>query len=107
MKKRQKRKDQEKQRIIATERIGILLETADRSALGGNLVRANRYVELARNVSMKTNVRIPRDLKRKFCKHCYSYLLPAKTSKNRINSKERRVEVECFNCTKKMYYPIG
>ena len=105
MRKRQK-KDLQKQRIIATERISILMETADKSALSGNMKRANRYVELARDVSMRTNVRIPRHLKRKFCKYCYSYLLPAKTSKSRINSKEKRVEVECLNCSKRMYYPI-
>ena len=40
---------------------------------------ANKYINLARKNAMKVNLKLPRNLKRKFCKHCYSYFMPSKT----------------------------
>jgi ribonuclease P protein subunit RPR2 len=35
---------------------------------------ANRYVDLARTIAMRHTVTIPHEYKKKFCKHCYTYL---------------------------------
>jgi ribonuclease P protein subunit RPR2 len=104
-KKKIRRRDNERRRKIALERIKILFELADKEALEGNLNLASEYVKKARLIGMKTNVRIPPLLKRKFCKFCYSYLLPNKTSKVRIKSKEKKVVVKCKNCEREMYFP--
>jgi len=90
---------------IASERIEILLNLADKSALKGNIEEANNYVKKARDIGMKCKVKIPSSLKRKFCKFCYSYLLPGKTSKVRINSKNKRVVIKCLSCGREMYFP--
>ncbi|HEX55424.1 MAG: hypothetical protein DRO90_02750 [Candidatus Altiarchaeales archaeon] len=99
LKKRDKR--------IAMERIEILFKNADDSALNGNIENANRYIELARRIAMKYNIRIPREYKRKFCKYCYRYLLPGRTSRTRINSRMRRVEIKCLSCGRRIFYPLN
>lgn len=63
---------------------------------------ANKYVKLARKNAMKINLRIPRGLKRKFCKHCYFYLVPGKNSRVRVH--KSRIIYYCFNCKKYMRF---
>ena len=63
---------------------------------------SNRYVKLARKNAMKVNLKFPRELKRRFCKHCYSYLVPGKNSRVRIH--KSRVIYYCFNCKKYMRF---
>ena len=104
-KRRIHKKRKEYKKEIAKERIGILFDLAKQCALSGEVELSNRYVKLGRDISMRHNVRIPGKLKGKFCKYCYSYLAPARTTRVRINSKKHRVEVFCNNCERKMYYP--
>ncbi|MBM3309397.1 MAG: ribonuclease P [Candidatus Altiarchaeales archaeon] len=99
-----KARDREKRENIALERIIRLMEFADKEARGGNLEQAGRLVELARKINTKTKTRIPKELKNRYCKHCYCYLMPGKTSKTRINSRQKRVEVTCLKCSRQMYY---
>ena len=63
---------------------------------------SNRYVNLARKAAMKVNLRIPKEFKRKYCKHCYSYLVPGKNVRVRIH--KSRVIYYCFNCKKYMRF---
>ena len=46
-------------------------------------IKANDCVRKARNLAMKYKLKIPRGLKRRFCKHCYSYLVPGKNRRVR------------------------
>ena len=63
---------------------------------------SNKYVKLARNAAMKVNLRIPREYKRKYCKHCYSYLVPGKNCRVRMH--KSRVIYTCFTCKKFMRF---
>jgi ribonuclease P protein subunit RPR2 len=63
---------------------------------------ANKYVKLARKSAMKVNLKLPKELKRKFCKHCYFYLVPGKNSRVRLN--KNRIIYYCFNCKKYMRF---
>jgi ribonuclease P protein subunit RPR2 len=63
---------------------------------------SNKYVRLARKAAMKVNLKFPRELKRRFCKHCYYYLVPGKNSRVRIH--KSRVIYYCFNCKKYMRF---
>ena len=65
---------------------------------------SNRYVKLARKLGMKHNIRMPRELKRKFCKHCYSYLVPNKNCRVRIH--KSRVIYYCSKCKKFMRFVL-
>ena len=96
------RKYKIKQKIIAKERIAKLFKLAE-EAFPKNPERSNRYVELARKIAMKYNIRIPKELKRRFCKHCYTYLVPGVNC--RVRTKKGKVVYYCFNCKKYMRFP--
>ncbi|MDI9644756.1 MAG: ribonuclease P [Candidatus Verstraetearchaeota archaeon] len=60
---------------------------------------ANRYVEIALRISMRTRVRIPKELKRNLCRGCNSLLYPGITSRVRISaSRSPHLSVTCLNC---------
>jgi len=87
----------------ALEKIRTLFSEA-RIQFPKNSSLANRYVKLAREISMKFKVKIPRELKRKFCKHCYHYLVPGKNCRVRIY--KSRVIYYCFDCKKFMRFVL-
>lgn len=89
---------------IAKERIGELFRQAD-LVFGENKTLANRYISLARNISMRYKVKIPHNLKRKFCKHCYRYLKPGVNCRVRIAKK--RVIYYCLSCKRFMRFVIN
>ena len=57
---------------------------------------ANEHVRKARRLSMKFKVKLPRELKRRFCKHCYSYLMPSVNL--RVRTKNGKVVYYCLEC---------
>lgn len=95
-----RRKEKAKIREIALERIKILFEEAKRAK---SQAYADRYVELARKISMKARLRMPREFKRRFCKHCYSYFIPGKNVRIRLRGK--KVVCYCLRCKKYMRFP--
>lgn len=98
-------KNQKKaQKQIAEKRIRILFELAEKKAKNNNLKLADRYVILARKISMRCLVPIPAEFKRRFCKHCYSYLLPSVNSRFRIHDK--RLVIYCCSCKKYTRLPL-
>src|SRR3989338_3564435 len=92
-----------KQKEIALERINILFEEAEK-AFSKNKALADRYVSLARKIAMKVKLKIPLKLKRKFCKHCYKFLMPGVNS--RVRTRTGKVVISCFECKKFMRIPI-
>lgn len=66
---------------------------------------ANDYVRKARNLVMKYKIRLPRELKRRFCKHCYSYLVPSSNLRVRLQGK--KVIYYCLECKKFMRFPYN
>ena len=99
-----KRSELNEYKKIALERIEILLNSAKREAILGNLKRADRYVKSAIEIGMKNRVSIPREYNRYYCKFCHACIHP-KNSLIRINSRLHRVEISCFVCGKKTHYP--
>ena len=69
---------------IARERIDILHSLAEEEAHKGNLARSDRYVELAKRIGMRYNIRVPTHLKKRMCKGCGRYMLPGKTCHVRV-----------------------
>ena len=92
-----------KQKAIAKERILILLSQAEK-VFNKNPSLSNRYVALARRISMKAKVSIPKKLKRRFCKYCYSFLVPGKNCV--VRTKNRKIVYHCNNCNKIMRFPF-
>jgi len=92
------------QKIIANNRINKLFELAEKNALSNRLDLSNKYTQLARKISMRYVVKIPKEHKRKFCKHCYNYLLPFVTGRIRIH--RGKVVIYCYNCKKYSRIPL-
>jgi len=87
---------------IAMERIQILFNEAE-NVFKDDPKLAKRYIELARRIGMRYNVRIPRDLKRKYCKHCHAFLRFGVNAQLRLKS--GAVIIKCFSCNKTTHYP--
>lgn len=87
---------------IARERIDVLIKQAD-NMFHLNPQLSNRYIYLLRKIAMKYNVKIKPEYKRKFCKHCYSYLRPSVNVRIRVSN--GKVVYYCLNCKKFMRFP--
>ncbi len=90
---------------IARERIDILMREADLAALAGRMEHADRYVDLARRVGMRYNVRVPTAYRRRFCRGCYRYLQPGVSSRTRLS--RGRVVTTCLRCGHMSRIPLG
>ncbi|MBD3310248.1 hypothetical protein GF351_03440 [Candidatus Woesearchaeota archaeon] len=88
-------KDKQKQKEIARQRIRELFDQA-KKMFSTDPKLSDRYVRLAKKLSMKYKVRIPQELRRRMCKHCLAYLVPDKTSQTR--TKEGKVVIHCLRC---------
>lgn len=95
VRKRSKKPDW--QQDIAKERIDILLGLAEKW-FKKNPQRAKRYIELARKISLRYNVRMGNFQKAKFCKKCNSLLIPGFSSSVRLDSRRNLLVVTCKNC---------
>ncbi len=88
---------------IGKARIRKLFDEADK-IFKKNKKLSNRYVELARKIGMKLQLKIPKKYKRQFCKHCYSYLRNGVNSRVRINKSQ--VVIYCMECKKYTRIPL-
>jgi ribonuclease P protein subunit RPR2 len=64
---------------------------------------ADRYVGIARRISMRHRVGIPAELKKKMCKRCGSYLVPGSSSRVRLDGKN--LIITCLKCGAIKRYP--
>jgi len=92
------------QKRIALRRMQRLFRLAEEYALCGRMKLADRYVFLARKISMRYLVPIPQEFKRCFCKHCYRYLLPGVSGRVRIQG--GKIVVYCLNCNRFTRMPV-
>ena len=92
------------QKKIAEKRITKLFELAHIKSLEHDFKLSDRYVKLARKISMKYLVKIPLKYKRSFCKHCYSYILPSVTGRVRI--RDKKIVIYCYKCKKFTRIPV-
>ena len=66
---------------------------------------SNRYVFLARRIAMAFRLRLPSELKRQYCRNCYSFLVPGKNLRIRIH--KHRVIYYCLECKHFFRLPIS
>ena len=90
---------------VAEERMRILLERAGDSARSDQHL-SRRYVGLARKISMRTKVRIPRAAKMYLCKDCGIALLPGLNARIRLRPGKNRIAVTCLSCGGVRRYPV-
>lgn len=90
-------------RRIARERIAILF-TCALECFSSDPAMSDRYVALARRISMKQRVRLERRFRRQFCHHCMRFLAPGVNMRVRVS--RGRVVVTCLSCGKQMRFPV-
>ncbi len=66
---------------------------------------SDRYVEIARKISMKYKVKIPGELKKRFCKNCHKYLVHGVNCRVRLTG--NKVVYTCLSCKKHMRLPLS
>lgn len=86
----------------ATSKIITLFDNAQNIA-NTNIVFANRFVAKARRIAMKNRIRLPAQLKRRFCKNCHNYFIAGKNY--RVRTKNKKVIYTCLNCRHLMRFP--
>ena len=82
---------------LAKAEIRELFESA-KKVFKTSSAMANKQVAKARRLAMKHKLAIPNEFKRRFCKHCYSYLVPGVNV--RIRTQKSRVVYSCLKCKK-------
>jgi len=92
------------QQKIAKERIDILFNLAEKE-FRKHQQRTKRYVELARKIGLRYNVRFSKVLKKRFCKNCNSLLKPGLSSKVRLDKKTKTIVIRCLTCNKIYRHP--
>jgi ribonuclease P protein subunit RPR2 len=96
------KKFKEKNKAVAKDKILLLFEEAA-EIFPKDRQLANKRVSTARNIAMKNKVRLPASIKRRFCKNCYSYLVPGINL--RIRNNDGKVVYYCLECKKFMRFP--
>ncbi|MDK2464695.1 MAG: ribonuclease P [Candidatus Korarchaeota archaeon] len=92
------RRSKQRERRIARERIVWLLTLADAVAPERPDL-AKRYGELARRISLRARVRIPRRWRWRYCRECKSYLIPGVNAA--VRTRPRRMPhlvIRCLEC---------
>lgn len=82
---------------LAEKRIETLLNLAKSNAKK-HPERSMRYVELAGKLSMKYNITISREWKKKFCKKCNTFWVLGKNLKVRSDPKTKTTNYICIEC---------
>ncbi|MFN3384807.1 MAG: ribonuclease P protein component 4 [Archaeoglobaceae archaeon] len=96
------KREKEKERRIALERVTYLIERAQRFKFI-DYELARRYVELAKKISMKYRVRVPKKYKMLFCRKC---LYPYRSDRFKVRIHKSSVIVTCLNCGKLRRYQL-
>ncbi|MDM7911816.1 MAG: ribonuclease P [Methanotrichaceae archaeon] len=96
-----RRKDAQKSRDLAQQRMERLFSlAAEEYELHPE--RSDRYVHIARQIGTRLRVRMPRHLKRLFCKRCGSYI-PASGARMRLH--QGVLTATCLRCGAVMRRP--
>jgi ribonuclease P protein subunit RPR2 len=90
---------------IARERIADLFALAEREADRPDGRLAHRYVQLARRVGTRYNVRLPAEYRELYCRGCSSYWVEGRTVRTRLRA-GRRVRT-CLACGRVRRVPLN
>jgi len=101
MKKQRHSRKSPLQQKIALHRINTLFREAAK-VFHKDKQLANRYVQLARRISLKYKAKIPQAYKRMLCKNCLCYLVPGATV--RIRLRQKYMVHYCLVCKNIMRY---
>ncbi|MEM2192211.1 MAG: hypothetical protein QXG38_01185 [Candidatus Hadarchaeales archaeon] len=90
-------------KIIAMERVERLLNFAD-EVFHRYPELADRYVKRAWAIKEKFLLRLPREIKLKFCRKCLSFWRPGATC--RVRERKKIVTIKCLKCGRRYRIPV-
>ncbi|MDY6765779.1 MAG: ribonuclease P protein component 4 [Candidatus Nanohaloarchaea archaeon] len=88
---------------IARERIAILFDEAARQ-FPERQDRADRYVEIARNIAQALTLPLPTQYRDRFCPDCHAYLRPGENARVRVDDGAKRVTCTECGATRRVMY---
>ena len=91
---------------VARERIDILIQQAQET-VEKDEVLSRRYVDLARRISERTKVRVPRETKKYLCKNCGIMMVPGRNARIRLYARTGGVVITCLACGVIRRYPVS
>ena len=91
-----RRKKPSNQIRIAEERINRLFDLCNEAVKRNRQDLANRYAEIAKKISMKYKVKLPKEFNRRICKKCSCFLTPGINLRVRLN--KNLITYTCLNC---------
>lgn len=74
-----------------------LLEEADR-LIHDNYDLAQDYAKRARRIQMRMRIKFPSQWKKRFCKHCKTFLYPGINCQVRLSSSNKVIAIKCSEC---------
>lgn len=89
---------------IAKERIEWLLNLADK-VYYQNKDLSRRYVYLALRIARRARIKIPKELKWRICKKCFTLLKPGVNCRVRI--RRGYIYIQCNNCGNLIRTPLS
>ncbi len=89
---------------IARERIADLFTLAERESARPDGGYADRYVNLARKVGTRYNIRFPTEYRELYCRGCSTYWVEGRTVRTRLR-RTGRVRT-CLRCGRKRRLPL-
>jgi ribonuclease P protein subunit RPR2 len=89
---------------LVLERIRRLFELAEKG-FAKHPERSHRYAEMIKKLSMRHNVRIPMEIRRRICKKCSRFLVPGVNCQVRTSERQRALIVKCLECGHLARYP--
>ncbi|MFQ6094945.1 MAG: ribonuclease P protein component 4 [Candidatus Bathyarchaeia archaeon] len=93
-------------REIASQRVHRLFQLA-MEIIHTDPKLAQRYVEIARNIAMRTRLHLPREYNRMVCRHCKNFILPGVNCRVRIQPRrETHAVITCLICGGHMRIPL-
>lgn len=97
------RRRRPKKNAVALERIEILFRQAQEE-FRDHPDLSRIYIDRARRIAMRDRIRIPRELKRKYCRKCFTYLVPGINARVRIH--RGKIIITCLECGNQWRHPV-
>lgn len=96
-------KDTEK---IALKRIHVLFKLA-KEIIHDNSELAQRYVQVARKIAMRTRLKMPKEYRMLICKKCKKFIVPGVNCRVRIQQRRQtHIVITCLNCKEYSRIPL-
>lgn len=93
-------------RKTALDRVKILFGLA-RIEFRNNPDLAQKYVDIAKKICMRTRLHIPKEFRIQTCKSCKRFIIPGINSRVRIQPRRKpHLVITCFQCNGKTRIPL-